>query len=535
MYTTKPIKAGDELALPDLMVTVEDNHDNMLRLSQLSQKTYTPWLMSQHTMNGQWALAQSEANHVAGIVPGIKMSARTNVNFNVDAKPPAQDTTLHRSVDAGAGASTTYHGSRMVAIVDIDQGQEIFVKPNSNDRNPSRQEESTPSRSVEWLTRHGQCIDNLSPGDSTVLQAGKGAFASRLIPRNTVVAPVPVVPLGRHHVDIVDRLPSDTTGAESASSQLLGKQLLLNYCYGHKNSSLLFFPSSPVVNYINHHNEPNVKLQWSTLWPPSTQVQSSSPESVAGNAEASLVMELVALRDILPGEEIFMDYGDGWSRQWREHESLTSSRLHHHDAGYVPAFRLNSRQEWLRTEHELETEPYPENVWVGCFVGNIRKIERMVAGRSGSLVEYWWEEEEGLYEDTKNLFPCDVLERISAQNVGRLRPEGLNPVPRSDPADFVEPRDRRESVAPLPVYYKVRAHNVEQARPNQQINFYPIPRNAIRFFDKPYTTDHSLRTAFRHEIQLPDDMMPPTWLDLTDGNDDDQSDPAMSSFASDEL
>jgi SET domain len=516
------------------MVPVEDYHDNLQRLSEGSQKTYSSWLLSWHALSGQWALAQSEANDVVSIVPGIEMSARTNVNFNVAPQPPSQDSALHRSADAGAGASTTYHGSRMVAMKNIGQGEELFVQPNPDEINPHDQEGSTPSRSAEWLEQHGQCIDNLKPGDSTILQAGRGAFASRLIPRNTVVAPVPVVPLGRHHVDIDELVPPDSSGADAASLQLLGKQLLLNYCYGHKNSSLLFFPRSPVVNYINRHSEPNVKLQWSTRWPPSAEVQSSSPETVAGNAEASLVMELVALRDIQPGEEIFMDYGDEWSRHWLQHEE-SSSRQRHNDTGYVPAFRLNRRQEWLRTETELETDPYPENVWVGCFVGVIRKIERMTAGQSGSLVEYWWEEEAGLYEDTENLFPCDILERISVNDVGRLRPEGLDPVPRSDPADFVDPRDRRESVSPLPVYYKVRAHNVPEARGNQQINFYPVPRSAIRFFDKPYTSDLSLRTAFRHEVQLPDEMMPPAWLDLANGKRNDQVDPATDSFKSDEL
>ena len=317
-----------------MMVPVEDYDDTLRRVNQRSQKPYPSWLLSWHALSGQWALAQSEANQVMSIVPGLEMSARTNVNFSIAPQPPQQDNALHRSVDAGAGAFTTYHGSRMVATKDIGQGQELFVQPNPDDRNPPRQEGSTPSRSVEWLEQHGQCIDNLKPGDSTVLQAGMSAFASRLIPRNSVVAPVPVIPLGRYHLDIVESAPSDASGADAAS---VGRQLLLNYCYGHKNSTLLFFPSSPVVNYINHRSEPNVKLRWSTLWPPSAEVLSSSPESVAGDAEASLVMELVALRDIRPGEEIFMDYGDEWSRRWLPHESSTSSQRHHGDTGYVPA------------------------------------------------------------------------------------------------------------------------------------------------------------------------------------------------------
>jgi hypothetical protein len=42
------------------------------------------------------------------------------------------------------------------------------------------------------------------------------------------------------------------------------QQLFLNYCYGHKNSSLLFWPYSPIVNLVNHdETQPNVVLRWS--------------------------------------------------------------------------------------------------------------------------------------------------------------------------------------------------------------------------------------------------------------------------------
>jgi hypothetical protein len=41
-----------------------------------------------------------------------------------------------------------------------------------------------------------------------------------------------------------------------------------------------------------------------------------------------------------------------------------------------------------------------------------------------------------------------------------------------------------------------------------------VPRHAIRFSDKMYTTDQHLENAFRKEIGIPDDIFPEQWKDL---------------------
>ena len=51
-----------------------------------------------------------------------------------------------------------------------------------------------------------------------------------------------------------------------------------------------------------------------------------------------------------------------------------------------------------------------------------------------------------------------------------------------------------------------------------------VPRHAIRFTDKIYTTDPHLPTAFRHEIHLPDDVFPEQWKDLKNKQPDEESD-----------
>lgn len=38
-----------------------------------------------------------------------------------------------------------------------------------------------------------------------------------------------------------------------------------------------------------------------------------------------------------------------------------------------------------------------------------------------------------------------------------------------------------------------------------------VPRRAIRFADKPYTSDEYLPSAFRHPIVLPNELFPQQW------------------------
>jgi len=38
-----------------------------------------------------------------------------------------------------------------------------------------------------------------------------------------------------------------------------------------------------------------------------------------------------------------------------------------------------------------------------------------------------------------------------------------------------------------------------------------VPRQAFKYFDRPYTSDTFLPNAFRHHIGIPDDMFPEAW------------------------
>jgi hypothetical protein len=108
---------------------------------------------------------------------------------------------------------------------------------------------------VEWLQKYGWCIDNLRVGQSTIADAGRGAFARRSFQAGEVVVPVPLQ-------SFKDRAVFQVTQPE---------QLYVNYCLQPKNSKMIFYPYGPIFNLINHpytttgeHKEPNVHLQWSS-------------------------------------------------------------------------------------------------------------------------------------------------------------------------------------------------------------------------------------------------------------------------------
>jgi hypothetical protein len=272
-----------------------------------------------------------------------------------------------------------------------------------------------------------------------------------------------------------------------------GYQLLLNYVYGHPESNLMMFPYSPVVNYINHNASTfNAKLQWSDLPNHNREWLEKSPDELLSIEHTGLIMELVATRDIEAGEEVLISYGDSWESAWNDH--VQNWKPYANADKYVSAAQLNKRVEWLRTPEELEADPYPPNVFLGCFVN--LSLERP----PDSSAPLRWEYKRGLYMNGHDIMPCEVVQR----------------------KDFGDPKDaydRRDSIRPVEAHYTMRVYPPSEEdddgneRPVPDFVMDGVPRKAIRFFDEIYTSDQFLTNAFRHEIQLPDEMVPPAWRD----------------------
>ena len=157
-------------------------------------------------------------------------------------------------------------------------------------------------RSLEWLQEHGTCMDNLRLGKSTITQAGRGAFAHRPIQKGDIVAPMPLIhvdrnllymyePMMNSHPDMPDHQPDH--------ERPVHRQLLLNYCFGHRDTQLLLCPYGVGTALINHSKErANAKIVWSDKSTRRPEWLLMHPSEWMHEMSAGLAFDVVATRDI---------------------------------------------------------------------------------------------------------------------------------------------------------------------------------------------------------------------------------------------
>jgi hypothetical protein len=223
----------------------------------------------------------------------------------------------------------------------------------------SRQDYNRSIREISWLEEHGQCMDNIKVGQSEIPDAGRGAFANRCIPQGGLVAPAPLIHIPDSKV-LKMYLPRDgVDGKNNIVRDLEGPvtfQLMMNYCFGHGESTLLLCPYGHLMGFINHSaDRPNTKFQWGKEMPHSEWRQ--RPINTWGEEDHSgLSFDFVALRDIDEDEEILIDYGEAWKRAWQAHVRRFVPR-----ENYIPAYELNEMQVYRTAD-----EPQFEGVLLWC-------------------------------------------------------------------------------------------------------------------------------------------------------------------------
>ena len=449
-----------------------------------------------------------------------------------------------------------WHRKRALMLVD-NSAAAALVDDGSN--------EDDTTMSVDQLFNHGTCLDNIYPGKSSH-GYGRGALASRIIPSGSIVAPVPVLPLPREELKYLrlkewkrvtsfrKGLLKENSGNKSDSEGVVTEeelpqppgmewrqQLMLNYCYGHEQSSVLLFPYGVFVNYINHappsstskssdgpvgksSDGPvaNVKLQWSERLMNTTKTSTNSdlrfltPSQLweQSTPPEGLILELIALKDIQADEEILFDYGSIWSKAWKEHSDQYPESIlkladdHILEKVYSPAYITDDVVTNLRTAEEQVQFPYPENVFTACFYryDNNEAIttKNDSVNNKGKTEATPWKMSLGLFDMT-NLRPCKVISREPAND------------------RFATPQQLQEQGQPPQGEMLYTA--IIQNRPGLQTNeripkgikhiVSGIPRGAFRCVDRPYTSDVHLDGAFRHDIGVEEaGIYPEVWLDL---------------------
>jgi SET domain len=344
----------------------------------------------------------------------------------------------------------------------------------------------TSKRNLEWLKRNGMCMDNIYMDASTVPFAGRGAFARRHIPEGRIVTPVPLIQIpDRSVMDMYEvKQSSDSEGKNffhRDNNDPIGKQLLLNYCYGHSESSLLFFPSGALSVLINHSVEKaNVKLRFSDQSFNRKDWMQTPPEKLIDEKHAflGLLMEIVALRDIKQGEELLMDYGQEWQLAWDAHVKMWSDAVKRGELTDTwPIRALDLSHEYISKPYPTVEEgaAYPENVVQMCFLV-VKK------GQGVNATTDWAIPSKEPIFDSSNLFECRVTERFELDKLD----------------DFG---------STMPYNYTVEWY-AEKDGKNHGTQVYNVPHAALVFIDKPMTSDQFVTKSFRHEIGIPDDVFP---------------------------
>jgi hypothetical protein len=348
-------------------------------------------------------------------------------------------------------------------------------------------------RSIDWLQQHGRCIDNIAPAYSSIRQAGHGAVATRPLQEGQIITTSPL-----HHLPLrtfvemynFESVPNAKGKIYRRAVSENGQQILINYCFGHHESSLLLCPYGNGVNYINHqpHSRANVAIRWAAgnfSMHNTTQVERGFVDHLMWNYQPQLAFDYVALRDIAPGEELFLDYGDRFDEAWQRHAAQYRLRTATPDAErYIDGFSMNiqNASDPVRTEQEQKSHPYPDHIQVRAH--HLLQQRRVMTPESENGRYTWGVTHYGL--------PAKIMERFGNQSSQQhsYYTVQIGIVGQAAASDMWT-RDREANVT------WVRRQNV--------------PRSALSFFDKPGRTDMHLPYAFRHVIGIPDEIFPEQW------------------------
>jgi len=320
-------------------------------------------------------------------------------------------------------------------------------------------------RTPEWLKANGQCMDNIVSRPSKVQYAGMGAFATRYISKNSLVAPLPLIILNKTLLLMYElEYDEDELNPPTRTNKVVSHQLLLNYCFSHVDSSLAFFPYSSGVQFINHSSEKtNAELRWSNHHHHKSSWLNLPPKELL-KKKSGLMLDIIATRDIYPGDEIYIDYGSDWQQAWNTHVSKWKLRKKDH---YPPqAIRpLKLYRYTLLTVLELKLQPYSDDKRTVCRIPAIREVQKN--GKTNLKMYY------GVSDSNYHIVECDILERKKSDEYTAL------------------------------VYLKFK------------IVIHGIPDNSICISGhaKNINNNQAKKDAFRHFITIPNELFPLQWKD----------------------
>jgi hypothetical protein len=343
LFTGHSLEPKASVGEPDIVLPMIDANKN----------EYSPW---QDTSYAQSIIPDTfmpdhkyNLEYILGGVASLTRCSIESSNIEPFSKRVVNDGTTGAIHNMGFVTTTNLRAGDEI-LMDCDSDLDIFYlyeNYESLHSNPDNRRQS-----VEWLEEHAVCVDQLTVGPPSTVAGQRGAFSKNFVSKGQVIISSPLIHFDRSQLEIVYQdhkqpeeqlLPNSREhGIEYKASKVIGHQVMMNYAYGHKDSNVMLLPIAPGVNYINHHDQPNAAIRWSTVFNDTKILRETLPLMELYDASAPLfVMDFVALRDILPGEEIHIDYGMEWARAWNSSMTGSSpsvSTLFRHEIGVPDGF-----------------------------------------------------------------------------------------------------------------------------------------------------------------------------------------------------
>eukprot|EP00536_Pseudo-nitzschia_multiseries_P016873 jgi/Psemu1/328368/estExt_fgenesh1_pg.C_12720001 len=498
VFTTLALKEGSPAqAWPDICIYLTDADRS--RGTEIDTHTW-----QSYRFGAQWLGGRRPVR--AACMGLVTIFNSMGMGKYASARPAADPSIIHtnggldRSFDPGAGAITQYYGATSVVIRDLEPGSELVLWDDGHggdqyeldkEKNDGRSELDIelvppPIRSPEWLQQHGICADNIRVQPATDPSMGRGAFANRFLSKGRVISPAPLqIYPNRNNFMAPQNVEERKMLEKKRNIKYENDQLLVNYSFQPKGSTLLLYPYGPGVGLINHANKTsgkiNAVLQWSEhhmnhgkQWLDSSF---SLDQFWKMQYPGSLILDVVALRDIWEGEEIFIDYGTEWEAAWDEHvKNWKPSRTDDYVYPFDEMARHNDPVKPYRTLSEQKNNPYAHNLMTVC---NTRNWSRSRKERQKWRLGRCWPEE---------VDECIILDRKYDESMKTYLYEVQ-----------LWPNEGETQDGKTPKYID-----------------YDVPHSAIRFVDKPFLSDQHIPTAFRHPIGFPEELTPPFWKNVRD-------------------
>jgi SET domain len=357
-------------------------------------------------------------------------------------------------------------------------------------------------RDLPWLYEHGQCIDNMVAGRSTIDDAGRGAFARRALAAGSTISPVPFHPIRKEEVlDVyttvkkVNRTDGKDEYVLDETAEPTGGQLLINYCFGHAESTLFLLPTAPMVNLVNHapkKSDVNAILRWSKHQHVANDndLHDVAIRKWGKHNTRPIVMELVATRDIKEGEEILIDYGDDWAEAWATYKADWIKQT---QGAKWPLKALDVRHMYQTHPYPAkiakDQQPYPPGVITACYLETVDDLPdgQPKENAAGQKLVQWLAP--ATYSDYAgvNMAICDVVDR----------------------QDYTSTTTNGTVV--VSYNYTVLARTKDS---DKLLEVRKVPHAAITLVDRPYTSDIHMTGVFRRWISVEDQRFPQAWRNV---------------------